>query len=187
MCWDLSFLCAKFYTFIFNFIVMSYRSFPRCRCDFPRLRLSIGFLDYIKPSTLDIYTNDRRDIFLNMYFWPVYSHILTLVKNCQWWTTEEIREIRWTGEMGGLVCRGGDWGSPRAAQRVLAVPMGSAVVFTPSASVFPPPKYGWVTGIHWMDCMSIVVDFSDNFVVVMHLPFSRSLVHILCIFTFSCF
>ena len=43
----------------------SYRSFPRCRCDFPRLRLSIGFLDYIKPSTLEIYTNDRRDIFLN--------------------------------------------------------------------------------------------------------------------------
>ena len=60
----------------------------------------------------------------------------------------EFREVRWTGEMGGLVCRGWDWGSPRAAQRILAVPLGSAVVFTPNASVFPPPKYGWVTGIH---------------------------------------
>ena len=48
------------------------------------------------------------------------------------------------GEFGGgggdFVCRGGDWGSPRAAQGVFAVPLVSVVVFTLSASVFPPPN-----------------------------------------------
>ena len=168
----------------------SYRSFPRCRCDFPRLRLSIGFLDYIKPSTLEIYTNDRRDIFLNngvcifdqyiVIFW-LWSKIASDGRQRKFEKSDgqgksEVSSVEeGTGALPGL---------PRG---VLAVPLGSAVVFTPSASVFPPPKYGRVTGIHWMDCMSIVVDFSDNFVVVMHLPFSRSLVNILCIFTFSCF
>ena len=42
-------------------------------------------------------------------------------------------------------------GAPRAAQRVFAVPLVPAVVFTPSASVFPPPKFGGVTDVHWMD------------------------------------
>ena len=42
-------------------------------------------------------------------------------------------------------------GAPRAAQRVSAVPLVPAVVFTPSASVFPPPKFGGVTDVHWMD------------------------------------
>ena len=70
----------------------------------------------------------------------------------------EVKVLQQQNMLGGLVCREGDWGS---AQKVLVIPLGSAVVFTPSASVFPPPKYGWVTGIHWMDCMSTVVDFSD--------------------------
>ena len=39
-------------------------------------------------------------------------------------------------------------GAPRAAQRVFAVPLVPAVVFTPSASVFPPPKFGGVTDVH---------------------------------------
>ena len=127
-----SITCFKFFEFSIRVTPkvnkVSYQSFPRCRRDFPSLLLSIGFLDYIKPSTLEIYTNDRRDIFFNnsvcIFDQYIGLHILTLVKNCQCWTTEEFREIPWTGEMGGLVCRGGDWGSPRPARRVLAVPLG---------------------------------------------------------------
>ena len=63
-------------------------------------------------------------------------------------------------KVGGLADGGGRFrlsrgvtvGAPRAAQRVLiAVPLVPVVVFTPSASVFPPPKFGGVTGVHWMD------------------------------------
>ena len=60
-------------------------------------------------------------------------------------------------KVGGLADGGGRFrlsrgvtvGAPRAAQRVLiAVPLVPVVVFTPSASVFPPPKFGGVTGVH---------------------------------------
>ena len=49
---------------------------------------------------------------------------------------------------GGSSVEGVTAGVPRAAQRVFAVPLVPAVVFTPSASVFPPPKFGKVTDVH---------------------------------------
>ena len=39
-------------------------------------------------------------------------------------------------------------GAPRAAQWIFPVPLVPAVVFTASASVFPPPKFGGVTDVH---------------------------------------
>ena len=47
-----------------------------------------------------------------------------------------------------FVCRGVTAGAPRAAQWVFAVPLVPVVVFTPSSSVFPPPKFGGVTDVH---------------------------------------
>ena len=69
-------------------------------------------------------------------------------------------------------------GLSQAAQRVLAVPLGSAQVFTPSTSVFSFTKYSWVKLPRFTERIKYSV-YSVFAVVGMHL-FTNSLVHILC-------